>query len=191
MLTAGKISREEYDRLEEGSMPTCGSCSFLGTANTMCAVAEALGMALPGSSMVPAVLAERLRVAQRAGRAIVDLVQKGITARRMLDAEGIENGLRLGMAIGGSTEPRAPYACHRPTRRGLDFFIDRIDRIGRSTPHLAKIYPAGTKNVPGLLRGRRRPRGHEAPFAPPQPGTPKPATAAGPGARSSPRFPRS
>ena len=147
MLTAGKISREEYDRLEEGSMPTCGSCSFLGTANTMCAVAEAMGMALPGSSMVPAVLAERLRVAQRTGRAIVDLVEKGITARRILDAEGIENGLRLGMAIGGSTN----LALHIPAiayEAGLDFFIDRIDRIGRSTPHLAKIYPAGAKNVP-------------------------------------------
>ena len=70
MLQVGRMTEEEYVALEDGCCPGCGSCSYLGTANTMCAVAEAMGMCLPGSSMVPAVMAERSRVAQRATAAL-------------------------------------------------------------------------------------------------------------------------
>ena len=83
--------------------PTCGSCSFLGTANTMCCVAEAMGMCLPGSATIPATHAARLRSAQEAGRQIVELVRRGITARQIINRKGIENAIRLGTAIGGST----------------------------------------------------------------------------------------
>ena len=100
MLKAGKLAPEQYRRLEDRVAPTCGSCSFLGTANTMCCVAEAMGMCLPGSATIPATHAARLRSAQEAGRQIVELVRSGITARQIINRKGIENAFRLGTAIG-------------------------------------------------------------------------------------------
>ena len=147
MLQAGRITEAEYRALEDGCCPGCGSCSFLGTANTMCAVAEALGMALPGSSMIPAVYAERLRSAQESGRRIVEMVREGLTARKVITPAALANALRLGMAIGGSTN----RALHFPAiayEAECDFGMDAIDTIARGTPHLAMIYPNGPKNVP-------------------------------------------
>src|SRR5512136_1502749 len=96
MLKAGRLDADEYRRLEDQVSPTCGSCSFLGTANTMCCVAEAMGMCLPGSATIPATHAARLRSAQEAGRQIVELVRCGITARQIINRQGIENAFRLG-----------------------------------------------------------------------------------------------
>lgn len=81
MLKAGKIDEETYRRLEDGAGPTCGSCSFLGTANTMCCLAEALGLSLPGSATIPATQAHRLRAAQESGRQMMQLIRQGITTR--------------------------------------------------------------------------------------------------------------
>lgn len=147
MLQTNQITEREYHALEDGCCPCNGSCSFLGTANTMCAVAEAMGMALPGSSMVPAVMAERFRFAQASGRRIVEMVQENLSARKIITRASLQNALRLGMAIGGSTNmalhfPAIAYECE------LDFTMDDIDSIARSTPHLARIYPSGTHNVP-------------------------------------------
>lgn len=147
MLQTGKITQETYNALEDGCCPSCGSCSFLGTANTMCAVTEALGMCLPGSSMVPAVMAERYRYAQASGRRIVEMVSQQLTARKIITKAGLRNALRLGMAIGGSTN----MALHFPAiayEANCEFTMDEIDAIARSTPHIAKIYPNGNKNVP-------------------------------------------
>ncbi len=146
MLQNGMISEAEYHHLEDVACVGCGSCSFLGTANTMSAVAEAMGMCLPGSAMVPAVMAERLRVAQAAGRRMVAMVQEGLSARKLINKEGLENAAMLGMAIGGSTN----MALHLPAiayEAECDFTLDDLDRISRATPHLAKIHPAGDLNV--------------------------------------------
>lgn len=147
MLQKGTISEVEFNNLEDKSMLTCGSCSFLGTANTMGAITEALGMCLPGTSAIPAVMAERLRAAQESGRRIVDMVYNNLTARKIINKQGLENAVKLGMAIGGSTN----LALHIPAiayEAECELSIDIIDQISRSTPHLAKIYPAGPKNVP-------------------------------------------
>lgn len=147
MLQTGKITQAEYQAIEDGCCPCNGSCSFLGTANTMCAVAEAMGMILPGGSMVPAVLAERFRVAQASGRRIVEMVREGLNARKIMCPAGVRNALRLGMAIGGSTN----MALHFPAiahEGGWELSMDEVDRIARSTPHLARIYPNGPDNVP-------------------------------------------
>jgi len=103
MLHAGRITEAEFIELENHATPTCGSCSFLGTANTMCCVAEAIGMCLPGSATIPATHADRMRSAQAAGRQIVRLVQGGITARRIINRLGLENGM----------QPRAAHARDR------------------------------------------------------------------------------
>lgn len=150
-LEQGAITQAEYDRLETDSNPTCGSCSFLGTANTMCAIAEALGMSLPGSSMIPAIMAERRRVAQASGRRIVEMVREGLNARQMITKQGLRNALMLGMAIGGSTN----MALHFPAiayEAECSFSMDEIDAVAHSTPHLANIYPNGPENVPAFYR---------------------------------------
>jgi dihydroxy-acid dehydratase len=148
MLKAGKLAPEQYRELEDAVAPTCGSCSFLGTANTMCCVAEAMGMCLPGSATIPATHAARLRSAQAAGRQIVELVYRGISARQIINQQGIENGFRLGTAIGGSTN----LALHIPAvayeAECGEISMEVLERLSRSTPHIAKMNPAAPQNVP-------------------------------------------
>ena len=148
MLRAGSLDPAEYRRLEDRVAPTCGSCSFLGTANTMCCVAEAMGMCLPGSATIPATHAARLRSAQEAGRQIVELVHCGITARQIINRQGIENAFRLGTAIGGSTN----LALHIPAIAYEadcgEITMDVLEELSRTTPYVAKMNPAAACNVP-------------------------------------------
>jgi dihydroxy-acid dehydratase len=147
MLKARRIDEETYQQLEDCVAPTCGSCSFLGTANTMCCVAEAMGMSLPGSATIPATHAHRLRVAQESGRQIVELVRQEITARAIINQKGIENAIRVATAIGGSTN----VALHIPAiayEADYDLTMDRFEELCRSTPHIAKMNPAAAPNVP-------------------------------------------
>ena len=147
MLKTGKIEEAEFRQLEDCSAPTCGSCSFLGTANTMCCMAEAMGLCLPGSATIPATFAERLRAAQDSGRQIVALLNRGISARQILNQKGIENGVRISTAIGGSTNA----ALHIPAigyEADCDISMDLFEEICRSTPHIARMNPAAPSNVP-------------------------------------------
>jgi len=147
MLRAGEITLEAYLQLEGCATPTCGSCSFLGTANTMCCVAEAMGMCLPGSATIPATHADRLRSAQASGRQIVALLQDGVTARAIINQQGIENAIRVSAAIGGSTN----VALHIPAvgyEADWEVTMDRFEALCRSTPHIARMNPAAAPNVP-------------------------------------------
>lgn len=147
MLKAGTIDEAAYNQLEDCAAPTCGSCSFLGTANTMCCVAEAMGMSLPGSATIPATHAARLRAAQATGRQIVALVEQGITARMIINEKGIDNAIRLGTAIGGSTN----LALHIPAigyEADSEVSMARFEALARTTPHIAKMNPAAPLNVP-------------------------------------------
>jgi dihydroxy-acid dehydratase len=147
MLKASKIDESTYLSLEDCAGPTCGSCSFLGTANTMCCVAEAMGMCLPGSATIPATHAERLRAAQESGRKIVELLRNGITARAIINKKGIENAIRVSTAIGGSTN----VALHIPAigyEADCEVSMDLFEELCRSTPHIAKMNPAAASNVP-------------------------------------------
>ena len=147
MLKAGAINEDTYRKLEDCAGPTCGSCSFLGTANTMCCVAEAMGMCLPGSATIPATHAGRLRAAQESGRRIVDLLKNGVTARAIINDKGIENGIRVSTAIGGSTN----VALHIPAigyEADCEVTMDLFEALCRSTPHIAKMNPAAAPNVP-------------------------------------------
>ena len=147
MLKAGKIDEATYNNLENSVAPGCGSCSFLGTANTMCCVAEALGLSLPGSATIPATHAARFRAAQESGRQIVKLVQHGITALQIINRKAIENAVRVVTAIGGSTNT----ALHLPAiayEANCELTMDIFDELCRSTPHIAKMNPAAAPNVP-------------------------------------------
>jgi dihydroxy-acid dehydratase len=146
MLKDGRIDEATYNQLENRVMPTCGSCSFLGTANSMGCVAEAMGMSLTGTATIPATHADRLRAAQHSGRRIVDMVLKGVTARRIINRMGIENAIRLTAAIGGSTN----VALHLPAigyEAGVSVPMTLFDELCQSTPHIAKINPAAAPNV--------------------------------------------
>ena len=147
MLKAGQIDARTYLSLEDCAGPSCGSCSFLGTANTMCCVAEAMGMCLPGSATTPATHAERWRAAQESGRQIVELLRNGITARAIINRKGIENAIRVSTAIGGSTN----VALHIPAigyEADCEVTMDLFEELCRSTPHIAKMNPAAAPNVP-------------------------------------------
>ena len=147
MLKDGRIDEATYNQLENRVMPTCGSCSFLGTANSMGCVAEAMGMSLTGTATIPATHADRLRAAQHSGRRIVDMVLKGVTARRIINRMGIENAIRLTAAIGGSTN----VALHLPAigyEAGVSVPMTLFDELCQSTPHIAMINPAAAPNVP-------------------------------------------
>ncbi len=147
MLKVGKISEEEYRELENRAAPGCGSCAFLGTANTMCCLAEAMGMTLPYSGTTPATSAARLRLAQESGRAIVKLVKKGITARQVINKASLENAIKVSMAIGGSTNA-ALHILAIAYEAEADVSIDLFEKFSRTTPHVAKVFPAGPANVP-------------------------------------------
>ena len=147
MLQTGQLREEELNELEDKVMPTCGSCSFLGTANTMCCISEGLGLSLPGSATIPAVYSERLRVSQEAGRRIVEMVDEGLNSRKIINRQGIENAIRLSSALGGSTN----IALHLPAiayEAGVGITMQEMDELFNSTPHVAKVYPSGPANVP-------------------------------------------
>ncbi len=145
-LKKGEITQADLAAMEDACAPTCGSCSFLGTANTMGCIAEALGMSLTGSAVIPATHARRLHAAQASGRTVVRLVEEGIGARRIITREAVENAVRLTSAIGGSTNA----ALHIPAiayEARVPFDIGLFDTISRSTPLIAKMNPAASANV--------------------------------------------
>jgi len=151
MLQTGRISSAAFRDLEELSMPSCGSCAMLGTANSMCCIAEALGMSLPGSATIPATQGARLRAAQATGRRIVAMVADGLSARRIITRQSIENAVRVMAAIGGSTN----LALHIPAigyEADIPVDLDLFDAVSRSTPYIARINPAGPATVPDFHR---------------------------------------
>lgn len=143
MLKSDKIDGETYEQLEELCGPTCGSCAFYGTANTMCCMAEAMGMSLPGAALVPAVYADRLRLAESTGKAIVSLVQRQITADKVITYQSLENAIRVLMATGGSTNA-VLHLSAVAAELGIDAgaMMAAYDRLSRTTPQIAKVNPA-------------------------------------------------
>ncbi len=145
-LQRKEITPDQLIAMEESCAPSCGSCSFLGTANTMCCIAEALGMSLTGSAMIPAPHSERLRTARLTGETIVRMVHDNLTSRQIITRASIENAVRLTSAIGGSTNA----ALHIPAiayEADEAFDIDLFDHLSRSTPLIAKMNPAASANV--------------------------------------------
>jgi dihydroxy-acid dehydratase len=147
MLKSGKIDEAAYRNLENCAGPGCGSCSFLGTANTMCCLAEALGLSLPGSATIPATKADRLRAAQDSGRQIVQLLQQGTRSRQIINRKGIENAIRLNAAIGGSTNAIL-HMLAIAYEADVDLNVDTFEELSRTTPHIARMNPAAAPNVP-------------------------------------------
>jgi len=148
-LQAGKITEEELFEIEQNSCPTCGSCSGLFTANTMNSLAEALGLTLPGNGTIPAPYGKRKQLAKRAGMAIVDLVEKNITARDIMTREAFLNAVTLDMAIGGSTNTALHLLAIADEAR-VPLSLDDFDLISKKVPNLTKISPSGVNSMHDL-----------------------------------------
>ena len=139
----GLAKWEEVLNLQKITQPTCGSCNFYGTANTMSCTAEALGLVLPGGGAIPAVYNERLRSAKKTGEKIVELVSKNIRPKDIVTKKAIQNAISYVMATGGSTNA-VLHISAIGYEAGIDptWTMQEFDRISGIIPHMAKINPA-------------------------------------------------
>ena len=139
---AGKMSAEDAYDFECNACPTCGSCSGMYTANSMNCLTEALGMGLPGNGTIPAVYSERLKLAKRAGYAVMEMLEKDIRPRDIITKDAILNALTVDMALGCSTNSmlHIPAIAHEI---GFDFDIAFANEISAKTPNLCHLAPAG------------------------------------------------
>lgn len=158
MLAAGRICEEELMDLEDTAVPGCGSCAYLGTANSMGCVAEALGMSLTGSALIPAVYADRLRMGFETGRKICDLAREGITARDIITETSVRNAVNVVNAISASTNTVLHIAAIAH-EAGLDINVmDVFRESGKNVPHIAKVNPAAKWTMEDFYKAGGVPR---------------------------------
>jgi dihydroxy-acid dehydratase len=139
---AGTISEDDWSEIEGGIARSFGTCMTMGTAATMMAIAEALGLTLPGASSIPAADASHPRMCAAAGRRIVEMVWEDLTPGQILSPAAFDNAITVHMALGGSTNAIIHLiAMARRTGHALD--LKRFDEISRSVPVIANIRPAG------------------------------------------------
>jgi len=146
---ADRITAEEFYEIECKACNGPGACSFMGTANTMNCIVEALGLSLPGCATLPAVDPARADLCRASGRRIVELVHEGLRAGRMLTQPSLENAVRVCLAVGGSTNATL-HMTALASEAGADITPDTFDRLGRVTPLIAKFKPAGLYTVVDL-----------------------------------------
>jgi dihydroxy-acid dehydratase len=141
LCQAGRMSEAEALDMEIETCPCEGSCQGLYTANTMACLTEAMGMSLPGTATALAGSSKKMRLAQMAGERIVSLVREGVTARKIVTHNSLENAIRMDMALGGSTNTtlHIPAIAHDA---GVDITIADFDRLSRVTPQLTHLEPA-------------------------------------------------
>jgi dihydroxy-acid dehydratase len=157
---AGDIDGAGIDAVNDRLVASVGSCGVMGTASTMACIVEALGIAVPGSATPPAVTADRMRAAERSGLCAVGVAHAGLTPQALLTERSIRNGLRVLLAIGGSTNGIV-HLTAMAGRLGVDVDLAELDRMGRETPVLIDLKPSGqyymedfhrAGGLPALLR---------------------------------------
>jgi len=138
----GEITDDQLSCLEMEACPGPGSCQGLYTANTMACVSEALGMSLPRCAAALAISSEKERIAYKSGQQIVELVRKGVTARKIMTRKAFENAIMVDMALGGSTNS----CLHIPAiakEAGVEVDLKLCDDISKRTPHITSLQPGG------------------------------------------------
>ncbi len=138
----GRVDEDEIAEVGGRLMPSAGTCMVMGTASTMACAAEALGMMLPGSATIPAVLADRMRAARETGARAVALAAEGLIPERILTPAAFTNALRVLLAVGGSTNAVIHLAAIAG-RCGFALDLERLDRLSRETPVLLDLKPSG------------------------------------------------
>ena len=139
---AGKMSEDDVIEYENKTCPTCGSCSGMYTANSMNCLTEVLGMGLRGNGTIPAVYSERIRLAKRAGYAVMEMLKRDIRPRDIMTKEAFINALTMDMALGCSTNSML----HLPAiayEAGVELNVDIANEISARTPNLCHLAPAG------------------------------------------------
>jgi dihydroxy-acid dehydratase len=142
MFKRGEITEEEFVRYKHSACPSCGACSFMGTASTMQVMAEALGMALPGSALVPAMSGELRDFARDAGEQALVLAQKNLLPSQIMTRAAFHNALVVHAAIAGSSNSllHIPAIAHE---LGIELDAEEFDRVHRVSPYLLNIRPSG------------------------------------------------
>src|ERR1700691_3878510 len=138
----GRLTEEEWCEIEGCIARTAGHCTVMGTASTMTSLAEALGMTLPGSANIPAPDSRRLAMAELSGRAVVDMIEPGLTPSRIMTRAAFENAITVLMALGGSTNA-VIHLIAIAGRLGIPLTLEDFDRIGSEVPLLVNLQPAG------------------------------------------------
>jgi dihydroxy-acid dehydratase len=148
-VKAGKMTEGELCDLENHACPGCGSCSGMFTANSMNCLTEVLGIGLTGNGTIPAVYAERIRLAKTAGMKVMELVEKNIRPSDILTQKAFQNALTVDMALGCSTNS----VLHLPAianEVGIEINLDIINEISAKVPNLCKLSPAGHHHIQDL-----------------------------------------
>ena len=142
MYQRGEITKDELVKYKHSACPSCGACSFMGTASTMQVLSEALGLMLPGTSLLPAQCEELSKAAEKAGNAVMNLLKLKLTPKDIVTKKSFENAIMVHAAISGSTNA----LLHIPAiaqEFGFELSLDDFDRIHRRIPYLLDIRPTG------------------------------------------------
>jgi len=139
---AGNITEEDWSEIENGIARSFGTCMTMGTAATMMAIADAMGLTLPGASSIPAPDANHPRMCAMAGRRIVDMVWEDLTPARIITPASIDNAIKVHMAMGGSTNAMV-HVVAMARRAGIPLSVSRFDEISGTIPVIANVRPSG------------------------------------------------
>ena len=148
--TSGKIDEDTLTEMEETACQTCGSCAGMYTANTINCLAEVLGIALPGNGTIPAPYGARKGLGRKAGKQIMEMIEKNICARDILTREAFLNAITTDMAIGGSTNT-VLHLMAIANQAQVDVTLEDFDRISNSTPQICKLSPSSTQHINELF----------------------------------------
>ncbi|OGA14976.1 MAG: dihydroxy-acid dehydratase [Betaproteobacteria bacterium RIFCSPLOWO2_02_FULL_66_14] len=143
-LRAGRISKRDWQEIEDGIARSAGTCMTMGTAATMMAIAEALGLTLPGASSIPALDSNHSKLAALTGKRIVDMVWEDLKPRDLLTSHSFDNAIVTLMAMGGSTNAII-HLVAMAGRAGLKLPLERFNEFSAKTPLLANVRPSGEK----------------------------------------------
>ncbi|MCE5283704.1 MAG: dihydroxy-acid dehydratase [Deltaproteobacteria bacterium] len=147
MYKANRITLDEFNALEDLVCPSCGSCSFFGTANTMGCLAEAMGMSLPDGGLIPATHPDRFRLAEASGEMICQLVRHGINARQVINKRSLENAVRVCLGVGGSTNAVLHLAAIAYEAEVDMDILGTFESMSKDTPNIVKVNPASHYNM--------------------------------------------
>ncbi|MSP47874.1 MAG: dihydroxy-acid dehydratase [Alphaproteobacteria bacterium] len=147
---AGEIDAQEIQRVEGQLATTAGTCAVMGTASTMAAIAETLGLALPGTAAIPAVHADRLRAGEASGAAALDAAKMGLTPDKLITEKSVENALTVLLAVGGSTNAVLHLAAIAG-RVGIDLDLRRLNQLSDRTPVIVDLKPTGQHYMEDLF----------------------------------------
>lgn len=150
-VRSGTMAQNELDELEDCACPTCGSCSGMFTANSMNCLTEALGLGLPGNGTIPAVYSERIRLAKKAGMAVMQLIEKDIKPRDIATRDAFLNAITVDVALGCSTNT----VLHVPAiayEAGIELDLSDFDETSLNVPHICNMSPAGHHHIEELYK---------------------------------------